>query len=103
MSMLSNPWSENAGMHLQYPYRPLTSRVANDGVSGGDAGSLPGFAGRLKIGENNSSTGIHAYQVINPPVNSDPIHLTISIARAPSRRLKFVGSDGNEQNGENVE
>ena len=103
MSMLSNPWSENAGMHLQYPYRPLTSRVANDGVSGGDAGSLPGFAGRLKIGENNSSTGIHAYQVINPPVNSDPIHLTISIARAPSRRLKFVGSDGNALNGVIVE
>ena len=81
-------WKESDGFHRLFPYVKLKTRVKNDGAPEGDTQSLPGFTGPIPL------SAYDAYQVINPSATTTTLDLTISVPRAPSRTLHFVGPDG---------
>lgn len=91
----SQTWKESDGLHRLFPYPTLTER-ANDGVPGGDRQNLPGFAAPIPI------TGYHAYHVISPPADAKSLDLTLTVRRARSRLLRFVGPDGRPIHGVTV-
>jgi protocatechuate 3,4-dioxygenase beta subunit len=84
----SMTWKESEGFHRLFPYATLAGRSEGDGVPGGDRLSLPGFSAPIAV--NN----YHAYRVIDPPVDAKSLELTMTVPRAPSRMVRFVGPDG---------
>jgi hypothetical protein len=89
-------WEESHGLHRLFPYTPLTRRTNGDGAPGEDIQSLPGFTGPIPLAT------YHAYRVINPPADARSLDLTLTVQRARSRMLRFVGPDGRAIQGVNV-
>ncbi len=83
-------WKESDGYHRLFPYLKLSARAKGDGGPGGAAESFPGFMGPIPV------SNYVAYRVINPASDTKSLDLTISVPRAPSRKLRFVGPDGRE-------
>jgi hypothetical protein len=81
-------WKESEGFHRRFPYVTIATRANGDGAPVGDARSLPGFMGPIPL------STYHAYRVINPAADAKTLDLTISVPRAPTRTLRFVGPDG---------
>ena len=90
-------WKESEGYHRRFPYSTLTARNKSDGAPDGDTQSLPGFMGPIPLSD------YHAYRVINPAAKATTMDLTISVPRAPTRTLHFVGPDGRPIRGVKVQ
>jgi hypothetical protein len=90
-------WKESDGFHRRFPYVTLTTRFNGDGAPAGDTQSLPGFMGPIPV------SSYHAYRVINPAASAKALDLTISVPRAPSCTLRFVGPDGRPIRGVHVQ
>jgi hypothetical protein len=80
-------WKESEGMHRLFPYVKLATRLKDDGAPAGDTRSLSGFTGPIPL------ESYHAYRVINPAAAATALDLTLSVPRAPSRMLRFLGPD----------
>jgi hypothetical protein len=65
----------------------LKTRTDNDGAPPGDIHGFTGFIGPIPL------TNYHAYRVINPTTDATKLDLTLTIPRAPSRHVQFVGPD----------
>jgi hypothetical protein len=90
-------WKESDGRHRLFPYATLATRAKmDDGAPVGDTQSLPGFNGSLPLAH------YHAYRVINPAADAKTLELTLTVPRAPSRLLRFVGPDGRALRGLSV-
>jgi len=79
---------ESEEIHRLFPYVPLTARATGDGAPGDDPKGFPGFNGVIPL------SSYHAYQVINPPADAAALAVELTIPRAPSQLLRFVGPDG---------
>lgn len=90
-------WDESAGYHRRFPYVPLSARSTNDGAPGRDPQSFPGFTAPIPLDD------FHAYQVIDPTEGTTTLDLTIEVARAPSRKVRFIDSEGRAIRGLRVE
>jgi hypothetical protein len=90
-------WKESEGFHRRFPYSTLTARHKSDGAPDGDTQSLAGFMGPIPLSD------YHAYCVINPAAAATTMDLTISVPRAPTRTLHFVGPDGRPIRGVKVQ
>jgi beta-lactamase regulating signal transducer with metallopeptidase domain len=90
-------WNESEGFQRRFPYVTLATRTKSDGAPEGDLLSFPGFMGPIPI------SNYHAYRVINPAANAATLDLTISVPRAPTRNLRFVGPDGRPIRGVRVQ
>jgi hypothetical protein len=92
----SQMWKESDGLHQLFPYMPLAVRARGDGAPGTDPQSFPGFAGPIPF------VNFHAYRVIDPPADAKTLNLTLTVPRAPSRKVRFVGPEGRAMNGVKV-
>ncbi|MDB5301681.1 MAG: blaR1 3, partial [Phycisphaerales bacterium] len=88
---------EGEKLHTLFPYVHLKGRARNDGAPAGDAQSLPGFSGPIAI------SPYHAYRVIDPPADAKSLDVTLDVARAPSRVLRFTDPDGRAIRGVTVQ
>jgi hypothetical protein len=88
MSLELPVWSESEGLHRLFPYARLTARAKDDGAPGDDSKSFPGFSGSIPV------ASYHAYRVISPQADAETLSVELTIPRAPSRLLRFVGPDG---------
>jgi hypothetical protein len=74
--------------HRLFPYATLATRSRNDGATGANATSFPGFTEPIALAT------YHAYRVINPTAGATTLALDIEVPHAPSRSTCFVGADG---------
>jgi hypothetical protein len=74
----------------------LTERFKDDGAPREDPQSFPGFAGPISV------QNYHGYRVIDPPATATRLDTTITVARAPSRLVRFVDPEGRAISGVKV-
>ena len=92
-------WKESEGFHRLFPYAPMTARSRGDGAPGEDLKSFPGFSGPIPVAPYKP---YHAYRVINPAGDAKTLSVELTVPRAPSRLLRFVGPDGRPVRGVTV-
>ncbi|MGC1276045.1 MAG: carboxypeptidase-like regulatory domain-containing protein [Planctomycetaceae bacterium] len=97
MVMFGGVWKESEGFHLLSPYLTLSARAQGDGApAGADEKSFAGINGPIPI------VRYHTYHVISPPADAKGMDLILTVPRAPSRMLRFVGPDGDPIRGVRV-
>jgi len=87
-------WKESEGVHRLFPYAPLDKRAAADGAPAGDAQEFPGLTGPIPLAKAGFVWRYEAYRVIDPPADAKTLDLTLSVPRAPTRRVRFVDPNG---------
>jgi hypothetical protein len=76
-------------LHRLFPYLRLKGRSPDDGAPrSGDAKTFDGLAGPIPLEK------YHAYRVIDPPADAGTMTADFTLARAPTRVLRFVDPDG---------
>jgi hypothetical protein len=93
---LTGSHKESEGLHQLFPYTELTARAKDDGAPKGGTQSLPGLTGPIPLAT------YHAYRAIDPPADATKLDVTLTVPRAPSRLLRFVGPDGRAMTGVRV-